>query len=104
MNKFAEGWAAQLRAGALQIAEDAEKIVGDLELNKSMDVVIHLSSGDGSARVPSIEIRREIASRPMIDVVLRKNQIRRDREWGMMMDTMMRQAREREEGKQDETN
>lgn len=71
MNRFAQNWADQLRAGALQIAEQAETIVGDLDLNMYMDVTIHLSSRDATIAFPSIEIRREIASKPMNEVIFR---------------------------------
>ena len=65
MNRFSRMWADQLRAGALQIADQAETIVGDLEQNCTMSVTIHLSAGNGESFWPSIEIRREIASKPM---------------------------------------
>lgn len=68
MNKFSQRWADQLRAGALQIAEQAEMIVGDLELNRKLNVTICLGPGDGTMECPVIEIRREILSRPMLDV------------------------------------
>lgn len=68
MNKFSQRWADQLRAGALQIAEQAETIVGDLELNRKLNVTISLGPGDGTMECPVIEIRREILSRPMLDV------------------------------------
>ena len=71
MNKIAQNLADQLRAGALQIAEQAETIVGDLDLNMYIDVTIHLSSSDAKIAFPSIEIRREIASKPMNEVMFR---------------------------------
>ena len=68
MNKFSQKWADELRAGALQIAEQAEMIVGDLELNRKLNVTISLEPGDGTMKCPVIEIHREILSRPMLDV------------------------------------
>ena len=73
MNKFSRMWADQLRAGALQIADQAETIVGELDLNCTMSVTIHLSAGNGQSFFPSIEIRREIASKAMNDVLMRRS-------------------------------
>ena len=70
MNKFARMWADQLRAGALQIADQAEKIVGELDLNRRLSVTIRLSPGNGQMEAPTIEIYREIASKPMFDAVV----------------------------------
>ena len=97
MNKFTEMWVNQLRAGALQIAKQAEEIVGDLDLNRELSVTICLTPGDGTMKTPVIEIYREIFSKPMFDVIAHKDQqAKRDAEWAEMMDIMMRQAREAE--------
>ena len=97
MNKFSEMWVNQLRAGALQIAKQAEEIVGDLDLNRELSVTIRLSPGDGTMKTPVIDIYREIFSKPMFDVIAHKDQqAKRDAEWAEMMDIMMRQAREAE--------
>lgn len=80
MNKFSRMWADQLRAGALQIAEQAETIVGDMDMNLTMDVTIHLSSGNGQSFWPSIEIRREIASKPMNEVLMRRSADRKEKQ------------------------
>ena len=103
MNKFTKMWINQLRAGALQIAKQAEEIVGDLDMNRSMSVTIRLTPGDGTMKTPVIEIYREIFSKPMFDVIAHKDQqAKRDAEWAEMMDIMMRQAREQEEGENNE--
>ena len=95
MNKFTEMWVNQLRAGALQIAKQAEEIVGDLDLNRELSVTICLTPGDGTMQTPVIKIHREIFSKPMFDVIAHKDQqVKRDAEWAEMMDIMMRQARE----------
>ena len=97
MKKFTEMWVNQLRAGALQIAKQAEEIVGDLDLNRELSVTICLTPGDGTMKTPVIEIYREIFSKPMFDVIAHKDQqAKRDAEWAEMMDIMMRQAREAE--------
>ena len=97
MNKFTEMWVNQLRAGAIQIAKQAEEIVGDLDLNRELSVTIRLSPGDGTMKTPVIDIYREIFSKPMFDVIAHKDQqVKRDAEWAEMMDIMMRQAREAE--------
>lgn len=97
MNKFTEMWVNQLRAGALQIAKQAEEIVGDLDLNRELNVTICLTPGDGTMQTPVIKIHREIFSKPMFDVIAHKDQqVKRDAEWAEMMDIMMRQAREAE--------
>lgn len=102
MNKFTEMWVNQLRAGALQIAEQAEEIVGDLEMNRELSVTIRLTPGDGTMKTPVFEIHREIFSKPMFDVIAYKDQqAKRDAEWAEIMDIMMRQAREAEEAKQE---
>lgn len=104
MNKFTEMWVNQLRAGALQIAKQAEEIIGDLDMNRELSVTIRLTPGDGTMKTPVIEIYREIFSKPMFDVVAHKDQqAKRDAEWAEMMDIMMRQAREAEEAKQDDS-
>lgn len=98
MNKFTEMWVNQLRAGALQIAKQAEEIIGDLDLNRELSVTIRLTPGDGTMKAPVFEIYREIFSKPMFDVIAHKDQqAKRDAEWAEMMDIMMRQAREAEE-------
>lgn len=95
MNKFSEMWVNQLRAGALQIAKQAEEIVGDLDMNRELSVTICLTPGDGTMQTPVIKIHREIFSKPMFDVIAHKDQqVKRDAEWAEMMDIMMRQARE----------
>lgn len=97
MNKFTEMWVNQLRAGALQIAKQAEEIIGDLEMNQELSVTIRLTPGDGTMKIPVIKIHREIFSKPMFDVIAHKDQqVKRDAEWAEMMDIMMRQARESE--------
>ena len=97
MNKFTEMWVNQLRAGALQIAKQAEEIVGDLNLNRELSVTICLTPGDGTMQTPVIKIHREIFSKPMFDVIAHKDQqVKHDAEWAEMMDIMMRQAREAE--------
>jgi len=102
MNKFTEIWVNQLRAGALQIAKQAEEIVGDLEMNRELSVTIRLTPGDGTMKTPVFEIYREIFSKPMFDVIAYKDQqAKRDAEWAEIMDIMMRQAREAEEAKQE---
>ena len=102
MTRFQTLWADQLRAGALQIAKQAEEIIGDLDLNRDLSVTIRLSPGDGTMKAPVIEIYREIFSKPMFDVIAHKEQqAKRDAEWAEMMNIMMRQAREAEEVKQD---
>lgn len=102
MNKFTEMWVNQLRAGALQIAKQAEEIVGDLEMNRELSVTIRLTPGDGTMKTPVFEIHREIFSKPMFDVIAYKDQqAKRDAEWAEIMDIMMRQAREAEEAKQE---
>ena len=103
MNKFTEMWVNQLRAGALQIAKQAEEIVGDLEMNRELSVTIRLTPGDGTMKTPVIEIHREIFSKPMFDVIAHKDQqAKRDAEWAEMMDIMLTQAREAEEASQDD--
>lgn len=98
MNKFTEMWINQLRAGALQIAKQAEEIVGDLDLNRELSVTIRLTPGDGTMKTPVIEIYREIFSKPMFDVIAHKDQqAKRDTEWAEMMNIMLTQAREQEE-------
>ena len=74
MAKFQSMWAEQLRAGALQIADQAEKIVGELDLNRQLSVTIRLSPGNGQMEAPTIEIYREILSKPMLDVLTRRNE------------------------------
>lgn len=102
MNKFTEMWVNQLRAGALQIAKQAEEIVGDLEMNRELSVTIRLTPGDGTMKTPVFEIHREIFSKPMFDIIAYKDQqAKRDAEWAEIMDIMMRQAREAEEAKQE---
>lgn len=97
MNKFTEMWVNQLRAGALQIAKQAEEIIGDLDMNRELSVTICLTPGDGTMQTPVIKIHREIFSKPMFDVIAHKDQqAKRDAEWAEMMDIMMRQARESE--------
>ena len=97
MTRFQTLWADQLRAGALQIAKQAEEIIGDLDLNRDLSVTIRLSPGDGTMKAPVIEIYREIFSKPMFDVIAHKEQqAKRDAEWAEMMNIMMRQAREAE--------
>lgn len=97
MNKFTEMWVNQLRAGALQIAKQAEEIIGDLDMNRELSVTIRLSPGDGTMKTPVIDIYREIFSKPMFDVIAHKDQqAKRDAEWAEMMNIMMRQAREAE--------
>lgn len=97
MNKFTEMWVNQLRAGALQIAKQAEEIIGDLDMNRELSVTIYLTPGDGTMQTPVIKIHREIFSKPMFDVIAHKDQqSKRDAEWAEMMDIMMRQARESE--------
>ena len=97
MNKFTEMWVNQLRAGALQIAKQAEEIIGDLDMNRELSVTICLTPGDGTMKTPVIEIHREIFSKPMFDVIAHKDQqAKRDAEWAEMMDIIMRQARESE--------
>ena len=103
MNKFTEMWVNQLRAGALQVAKQAEEIIGDLDLNRELSVTIRLTPGDGTMKAPVIDIYREIFSKPMFDVIAHKDQqAKRDAEWAEMMDIMMRQAREAEEASQDD--
>lgn len=103
MNKFTEMWVNQLRAGALQIAKQAEEIVGDLDLNRELSVTIRLTPGDGTMKTPVIDIYREIFSKPMFDVIAHKDQqAKRDAEWAEMMDIMMRQAREAEGASRDD--
>jgi len=80
MDKFSKMWADQLRAGALEIADKAETIVSDLDLNLEMSVIIHLSPGNGQIKAPTIEIRREIFSKPMLDVFVRRNDKKEDRD------------------------
>jgi len=97
MNKFTKMWVNQLRAGALQIAKQAEEIIGDLDMNRELSVTIRLTPGDGTMKTPVFEIHREIFSKPMFDVIAHKDQqAKRDAEWAEMMDIMMRQAREAE--------
>ena len=97
MNKFTEMWVNQLRAGALQIAKQADEIIGDLDMNRELSVTIRLTPGDGTMKTPVIEIYREIFSKPMFDVIAHKDQqAKRDAEWAEMMNIMMRQAREAE--------
>ena len=97
MNKFTEMWVNQLRAGALQIAKQAEEIVGDLDLNRELSVTICLTPGDGTMQTPVIKIHREIFSKPMFDVIAHKDQqAKRDAEWAEMMDIMLT-ARKQEE-------
>lgn len=103
MSKFTEMWVNQLRAGALQIAKQAEEIVGDLGMNRELSVTIRLTPGNGTMKTPVFEIHREIFSKPMFDVIAHKDQqAKRDAEWAEIMDIMMRQAREAEEAKQDD--
>ena len=102
MNKFTEMWVNQLRAGALQIAKQAEEIIGDLDMNRSLSVTIRLSPGDGTMKTPVIEIYREIFSKPMFDVIAHKDQQAKPyTEWAEMMNIMLTQAREAEEASQD---
>lgn len=97
MNKFTEMWVNQLRAGALQVAKQAEEIIGDLDMNRKLSVTIRLTPGDGTMKTPVIEIYREIFSKPMFNVIAHKDQqAKRDAEWAEMMDIMMRQVREAE--------
>ena len=97
MTKFSRMWVNQLRAGALQIAKQAEEIIGDLDMNRELSVTIRLSPGDGTMKAPVIDIYREILSKPMFDVIAHKDQqAKRDAEWAEMMNIMMRQAREAE--------
>lgn len=74
MTRFQTLWAEQLRAGALQIADQAEKIVGELDMNRQLSVTIRLSPGNGKMEAPTIEIYREILSKPMLDVLTRRNE------------------------------
>ena len=74
MNKFSQMWTDQLRAGAQYVADEAESIVGDLELNQTMSVVINLSPGDGRMEFPDIEIHRRIVSREMTDATIARFQ------------------------------
>ena len=69
MDRFQKMLVDQLRAGALQIADQAEKIVGEIDMNREMKLTIHLSSGDGRLTAPTMEIYREILSKPMLDVL-----------------------------------
>ena len=74
MTRFQTLWAEQLRAGALQIADQAEKIVGELDMNRQLSVTIRLSPGNGQMEAPTIEIYREILSKPMLDVLTGRNE------------------------------
>lgn len=74
MTKFQSMWAEQLRAGAFQIADQAEKIVGELDMNRQLSVTIRLSPGNGQMEAPTIEIYREILSKPMLDVLTGRNE------------------------------
>lgn len=65
MNKFNQNWADTLRAGALEVAENAEKIVGDLEKGIELTVSIHLFTDTEEINFPYISIHRKIGSAPM---------------------------------------
>lgn len=65
-DRFRKQWAEMLRAGALEIAEKADAIVGDLPLNIALSVEIRLGQ---SGEFPTILIMRELASRPMNEVL-----------------------------------
>lgn len=65
MNKFNTNWADQLRAGALDVAENAEKIVGELERNVDLTVSIHLFCDTEEINWPYITIHRKLSSAPM---------------------------------------
>lgn len=65
-DRFRKQWAEMLRAGALDIAEKAEAIVGDLPLNIALSVEIRLGQ---SGEFPTILVMREIASGPMNEVL-----------------------------------
>ena len=80
MDRFQKMWVDQLRAGALQIADQAEQIVGEIDMNREMRITIHLSSGDGRLTAPMIEIYREILSKPMLDVFVRRNDKKEERD------------------------
>lgn len=58
--QFRASWIAQLRAGALEIAENAEKIVGDLENNQELSVTFTLRTDTDEIRFPTMTIYREI--------------------------------------------
>ena len=63
--KFLKNWAEQLRAGALEVAENAEKIVGELDRNMELTVSIHLFTNTDEINWPYISIHRKIGSAPM---------------------------------------
>ena len=67
---FKEKWAEQLRAGALEIAEKAEDIIGDLTGNAEIFVGIRLTSDNEAFAYPTIEIQRVLHSHEMWKVKL----------------------------------
>lgn len=73
MNRFEKMWADQLRAGALEIADKAEAIVSDIDRNLEMSVTIRLTPGNGTMKIPTIEIHREFFSKPMFDAFKRNS-------------------------------
>lgn len=68
--KFRQHWVEELRAGALEVAEHAEDIVGNLSGNISMSVTITLGGGSGGIGWPEITIERKILSRPVYTVMV----------------------------------
>lgn len=78
MTDFNQGLASQLRAGALQVAEDAEKIVGELTLHQELSVTIKLGMLGQEAEWPQIVIQHAIASRPMTDAMINHKRRTRD--------------------------
>lgn len=68
--KFNEMWASQLKAAALEVAENAESIVGELNGNIDLTVSIELASSNGETiGWPTISISRTIASRKAIEIM-----------------------------------
>lgn len=55
-------WAEQLRAGALEVAEKADQIVGDLTGNIEICVGIHLQTNTELITFPEITIERRLIS------------------------------------------
>ena len=78
MDKFSKMWADQLRAGALEIADKAEAIVSDIDRNLEMSVTIRLTPGNGTMKIPTIEIHRDFFSKPMFDAFKNSKKEERD--------------------------
>ena len=58
--KCRKSWAAQLRAAAAQVADQAEAIVGDLSGNVELKVSIILKAATEEINFPRLTIEREI--------------------------------------------